>query len=195
MKPLNAYRIVILLLTVGMFSLSCQKENLEDEVVVQQELVTDFEEAEALFEEYLMNNDGIIAKGDDPGKSLGIDSEVYDELKASYDEVNRQIEAGEIKREWIGQSIDLETKEIITLSDRACNRNKISFGWTTATVYLSTNSASWASVVGCSAVGLAGFWPGVACAAIIQALNQFVCTCGYKSKVTYWGSVKWTRCQ
>lgn len=188
--------MAITMLTV--FLSSCEKDKVEEPVVTPQnekELITDYDKADKVLGEYIVEENGTFRLTEKDPIKLGIDPELFKELENGFNEMNNLIKEGEVKPEWIGKSFDPETMQELTVADRGCNQNSIDFHWTCATVYLSTNSASWASVVGCSAVGLAGFWPGVACAAIIQAANQWGCTCGYRAQVTYYGSLKWIYCQ
>jgi len=182
---------------VTVFLTSCEKDVIEEPLVAQSEqvLITDYETADKILGDYIVEHNGTFVLTENDPIKLGIDPELFKELEKGFNEMNTLIKEGEIKPEWIGKSFDPETMEEITIAERGCNENSIDYHWTCATVRMSTNSASWASIVGCGLVGLAGFWPGVACAAIIQASNQWICTCGYVSQVTYAGSVKWTKCQ
>jgi len=174
---------------VTVFLTSCEKDEIE------RQLVTDYFEGEKLLSKYIEEEDGVFILTERNPYKIGIDPSLFTELETGFNEMNNLVKKGEIKPEWIGNTIDPETMKIIDIASRGCNENNIDFHWTCATVRMSTNSASWASIAGCGVVGLAGFWPGVACRAGILALNQFVCTCGYKIQVTYSGKVNWKICQ
>lgn len=160
-------------LMVAVFMTSCEQEKLE------QTLITNYKKAEKVLGDYIIEQNGsFILTEKDPYK-LGIEPQLFDELLEGFNEMNRLVKEGEIKPEWINKVLDMETMEEITIADR-CNEDKIVYGYSSIDIYFSTNTVSWASMVGCYIVGkVKGDAAGGACAAIVQASNQFGCPCGY----------------
>lgn len=198
MKILKLKSILFSLLAITMmtvFLTSCEKDEIIDATLNEQELITDYAKAEQILGDYIVEQNGTFVLTEKDPIKLGIDPELFKELEKGFNEMNTLIKEGEIKSEWIGKSIDPVTMQEITVAERGCNENKIDWHWTSATIYISTNSASWGSVVGCGALGFATGVGGIACAAIVQASNQWVCSCGYKVNVKYYGSIGNTRCQ
>jgi len=166
---------LLTVLVVSIFLTSCEQEAIE------QPLVTDYIEAEKILGNHIIAQDGIFVLTEKDPYKLGIDPQLLNTMIERFGNMNQLIRDGEIKAEWINKTLDLETMEEISLEDRGCNENKIDWGWTTIKIYLSTNSASWATTLGGLPLGLVGG----AMAAVTQYANQFLCTCGYIHTIGY----------
>ncbi len=164
---------LVAVLMVAVFMTSCEQGKLE------QSLITDYKKGEKVLGDYIIEQNGSFVLTEKDPYKLGIEPQLFDELLEGFNEMNRLVKEGEIKPEWINKVLDMETMEEITITDR-CNEDKIVYGYSSIDIYFSTDTASWMSWAGCYVVSkVRGDAAGLACAALIQSMNQHVCPCGY----------------
>jgi len=172
---------LLVVLAVSVFLTSCEQE------VIEQSLVTDYIEAEKILGNYIIEQDGIFILTEKDHSKLGIDPQLLSTLIRRFDNMNQLIQEGEIKAEWINKTLDLETMEEITVENRGCNENKIEWGYTTHKIYLSTNTASWVTLL----AGLPASWVSPIMSALTLFSNQVFCPCGYIHTIGYGEPAPW----
>lgn len=179
---------LLAILAVSVFLTSCEQEDIKET------FITDYQEADKRLGDFIIEEgDAFVLTETDP-EVLGIAPEILDELIEGFNTMNDLVKKGEITKEQINTTVQLEDGAI---ESRDCGTNKIKFHWTSFTLYLSNDNNGYFETGQCIVLGF--IHPSVKhlCSLAYWQLhlNDRGCPCGYKYNINYSGSLKKFSCQ
>ncbi len=173
---------------VALFFTSCNKDDVVEEIGTQptQSLITDSDEAEAIFSQLVKKENGDYVLSETDPLKLGIDPDLFSNMSEHFEYVKKMIANGELREDEIGieQALDIEGSLI---GAKKCGENSVSTWWGSTTLRLNRELNLKIIKHGCSALSRApGTWGKVAksiCASakLAEKLN-LGCSCGVKIK-------------
>ncbi len=154
-----AFFCMLAMLAVTVCFTSCGKEEVS-QVAAEETLITDYEKAAELLDAYIVEENGIFTMTvSDPGE-FNIDPTVFEELVKGLEDMNQQIESGEIEKEWIGKAYDIDTRAEVPVESRGCNENKTTYHWWGKTTYISNYRLNLAASAANLGIAVTIFFPG-----------------------------------
>lgn len=179
---------LLAMLAVSVFLTSCEQEEIKET------FITDYQEAEERLGDFIIEEgDAFVLTETDP-EVLGIAPEILDELIEGFNAMNDLVRKGEVLKEQINTTVQLEEGAI---ESRDCGRNKVDLHWTSFTLYLSNDKNNLFERAQCYAVGRIHHLAGLACSLMYWNAHRDNrgCPCGYKYNYSYSGQFKSVKCQ